>query len=147
MQEAIVSTIDEEFKELQKSRVKAHVSKTKTGKLTRVKEYSRAGQRKGKLGLSNRELVSQERERMKIKKEMETVPSLGKYGKKWDSMVHEERVSLLKDWYSGPIDEAEFDQYAKKSSEELRDFDVDGLAGSVNAWKGIKVAFRDQDYG
>jgi len=43
MQEARVVTIDQEFEELQKSRVKAHVSKTKTGKLTRVKEYSRAG--------------------------------------------------------------------------------------------------------
>jgi hypothetical protein len=43
MQEVRVVTIDEEFEELQKSRVKAHTSKTKTGKLTRVKEYSRAG--------------------------------------------------------------------------------------------------------
>jgi len=32
MQEARVVTIDQEFEELQKSRVKAHVSKTKTGK-------------------------------------------------------------------------------------------------------------------
>jgi len=32
MQEARVVTIDQEFEELQKSRVKADVSKTKTGK-------------------------------------------------------------------------------------------------------------------
>ena len=45
MQEVRVVSIDEEFEELQKSRVKAHVSKTKTGKLTRVKEYSRAARK------------------------------------------------------------------------------------------------------
>jgi hypothetical protein len=34
MQEVRVVTIDEEFEELQKSRLKAHVSKTRLGKLT-----------------------------------------------------------------------------------------------------------------
>jgi hypothetical protein len=50
MQEVKVVTIDEEFEEIQKSRVKAHVSKTRTGKLTRVKEYNRAGEKKLTIG-------------------------------------------------------------------------------------------------
>ena len=45
MNKLYVVTIDQEFEELQKSRVKAHPSKTKTGKLTMVKEYSRAGEK------------------------------------------------------------------------------------------------------
>jgi hypothetical protein len=44
MQKAIITTIEEEFK---KSKVKAHV-RTKRGKLERVKEFSRTGEKKAK---------------------------------------------------------------------------------------------------
>jgi hypothetical protein len=46
---ASMVTLDEAFGELEKSRVKAHVRKTRGGKLVRVKEHERAGERR-KLG-------------------------------------------------------------------------------------------------
>ena len=51
MKELYVVTINEEFENLQKSRVKAHPSKTKSGKMTMVKEYSRVGEKKKPLQL------------------------------------------------------------------------------------------------
>jgi hypothetical protein len=98
MQEVRVVTIDEEFEDLQKSRVKAHPSKTKTGKLTMVKEYSRAGEKKKKsfsiedfsekIG-SAVELWGSEKEHKKIKNLVES-------GHKFKSVDNEKKVEKLK---------------------------------------------------
>jgi hypothetical protein len=65
MQEVRVVTIDEEFEELEKSRVKAHV-RTRKGKLERVKEFERRGGKKSKFDslVSN---IVKELESVKVK--------------------------------------------------------------------------------